>query len=362
MYENEVSSQLSGQIEKWKEVFKQHHANVHVQLLEIHGDINPQDQWILQHAGVTEYPAFALINPGGGSYPPQLVTAGLATEFEPESLVASDVRDQITSHLVGGASAVWIFLECGIPEKDDASFEILTTELAKHQNELKLPEIDADDLKELNVRPEELRIDFQVLRLSRDDPNEQVLVDLLLASEPDLREVSYLTEPMAFPIFGRGRLLYTLIGAGIQPLTIEEASKFLVGACQCTVKAENPGVDLLLGHNWNDSIQLTEPEQVEIELTGVSSFKGDEQTSTDSMAANSESDNELASVTVSSEPPLQAEAEVSIDTEAMSPTKTTNAVVPKENRVTGTTIGVWALLGMIAGVVCIASFGVMLRS
>ncbi|TWT46332.1 hypothetical protein KOR42_43710 [Thalassoglobus neptunius] len=358
IYENEISPQLTEQIGKWKEVFEKEHANIHVSTLDVHGEIPPQDKWLLDNPEITEYPAFMLINPGGGTYPPQLVSTGSIADLEAETLVSSAVRDQITDQLVGGASAVWVFLECGIPEKDDASFEVLKKELAHHQNELKLPEIDSDDLEELKARPEDIRIDFQLLRLSRDDPQEQVLVNLLLASEPDLRELTYLTEPMAFPIFGRGRVLYTLIGAGIQPLTIEEASRFLVGECQCTVKADNPGVDLLLSRNWSEAIQVTEPEEVEIELTGVAGFQGDALAANDEMVSKMEPD--PVSTDVSSAPQSEAQTVEIIDVESTSENE--RAAVQKENRVTGTTFGVWALLGMIAGVVCIASLGVMFRS
>jgi hypothetical protein len=70
---------------------------------------------------------------------------------------------------------------------------------------------------------------------------------MLLRSEPDLAERS---DPMVFPVFGRGRALLPLVGAGITARNIHDSAAFLVGACSCEVKELNPGFDLLLAANW----------------------------------------------------------------------------------------------------------------
>ena len=55
---------------------------------------------------------------------------------------------------------------------------------------------------------------------------------------------------MGFSVFGRGRVLYALVGKGIMPETIDTACAFMVGPCSCQVKNQNPGFDLLLSHDW----------------------------------------------------------------------------------------------------------------
>ncbi len=72
-----------------------------------------------------------------------------------------------------------------------------------------------------------------------------------MGSEADLKE---LHEPMAFPVFGRGRVLYALIGKGINPDMIRRACEFMVGPCSCQVKAQNPGFDLLTNYNWEQAV------------------------------------------------------------------------------------------------------------
>jgi hypothetical protein len=94
---------------------------------------------------------------------------------------------------------------------------------------------------------------FPLLDLPRQDPAEELLRTVLLASEPDLPT---LRQPMAFPVFGRGRVLYALVGAGINRDVITEACAFLTGSCSCEVKAQNPGMDLLLRADWDRSLGL----------------------------------------------------------------------------------------------------------
>jgi hypothetical protein len=86
-----------------------------------------------------------------------------------------------------------------------------------------------------------------VLRVPRNDA-EQALVAMLIGSEPDLAERS---DPMVFPVFGRGRALLPLIGAGITAKNIHDSAAFLAGPCSCEVKEQNPGFDLLLAADWD---------------------------------------------------------------------------------------------------------------
>jgi hypothetical protein len=56
---------------------------------------------------------------------------------------------------------------------------------------------------------------------------------------------------MLFPVFGRGRVLYALVGGGIEPANIEKAARFLIEGCSCIVKRDNPGTGLLLDTDWS---------------------------------------------------------------------------------------------------------------
>lgn len=163
------------------------------------------------------------------------------------SLVDSPLRKELIRRLADGQTAVWLMLECGQAEKDDAVAAQLTDELKQLAQRLQLPEMtSAPEDMLLSTAP--LQVTFSLLRVPRGLVAEQPLVEMLLGSESDLNEFD---EPMVFPIFGRGRALLPLIGDGITPDNIHESAAFLVGACSCEVKDLNPGFDLLLTANWD---------------------------------------------------------------------------------------------------------------
>ncbi|MFM7058610.1 MAG: hypothetical protein ACKO2P_16975 [Planctomycetota bacterium] len=170
-----------------------------------------------------------------------------------EQILSSPVRRELASRLTAGHSAVWLFLDSGETQADQNALERLNRQLKADEQRLTLPtaadlQITPEQLRQLQIP---LKLQFSVLRLGRDDPDERFLVDSLLGSEADLRELS---EPMAFPVFGRGRVLYALVGMGIDAKTISVASDFLAGPCSCQVKEQNPGFDLLLTHDWPAAI------------------------------------------------------------------------------------------------------------
>jgi hypothetical protein len=168
-----------------------------------------------------------------------------------ETILASPVRKNMANEIARGRCAVWLFLESGNSTKDDAAALTLKATLQELEKTLVLPK-----------RPEEaastndpIAASFAVLHLSRTDPAEEFLVHSLLNSEHDLRDFN---EPMAFPVFGRGRMLYALVGKGINPETIEKACLFAAGSCSCEAKLANPGVDLLMTADWNEILDRFE--------------------------------------------------------------------------------------------------------
>jgi hypothetical protein len=71
---------------------------------------------------------------------------------------------------------------------------------------------------------------------------------MLLGSEPDLK--AYPGEPMAFLIFGQGRVLWGLVGKGINAENVQEACSLMTAPCSCQIKSMNPGTDLLTSTDW----------------------------------------------------------------------------------------------------------------
>lgn len=198
-------------------------------------------------------------------YPPHLnihkpVFVGEPGREAIAKLSDSPARQELTKRLAAGQTAVWLLLESGQPEQDDAAAALLEAELKKLEKTLELPELTtAPEDALLSSAP--LAVGFSLLRVKRDDPAEQTLAAMLIHSESDLAER---TDPMVFPVYGRGRALWGLIGPGITAKNIYDSASFLVGPCSCEVKELNPGFDLLLTADWDQLLS-----QSGIPLTAV---------------------------------------------------------------------------------------------
>lgn len=176
------------------------------------------------------------------------ISAGTLRAEVVTALLDSPARREYARRARAGDSAVWVLLASGDAAKDDAAEKVLQTEVKRLAKELTLPELtDAPEDQLVGGTERPLRLAFSVLRVSRSDPAEAMFVKMLINTEADLPGRS---DPMVFPLFGRGRTMPALIGAGITPGNINEAGEFLAGPCSCVVKRDNPGVDLLVMSDW----------------------------------------------------------------------------------------------------------------
>lgn len=243
-------------------------ANVAARTIDTRQPLEPVDQARWEKLGEATLPRLVVQMPqrvGDGEAP---VNSAAWDEAELKRLISSPKRVELGERLIKG-EVVWVFLESGNKEEDERVFALLNDQIAIQQESIELPEIEEQDLKDLSTAPTELEIRFSAMRVARDDPAEHWFKETLLSTEPDLRDEELADQPMVFPVFGRGRALYALVGQGINADMIAEAAVFLTGACQCTVKAENPGVDLLIPVRWDDFIEVSEPEEVDLPLVGL---------------------------------------------------------------------------------------------
>jgi hypothetical protein len=226
-------------------------TNVKIRSINLDGDLDDETRALWESHQSETLPRLVVQKAGPARSPAIDVWSGELTAANVALLIDSPVRKWLSELLLQGESVVWLFLDSGDKEKDDAAYTLLTSELERLKGTLELPPIDPADAAELSVAPEGLKLSFQAKRVPRDDPTEAALVQMLLSVEPDVRQEPYIHMPMAFPVFGRGCALYTLAGNGINARTIEDACRFLIGGCQCTVKEQNPGADLLLAVDWD---------------------------------------------------------------------------------------------------------------
>lgn len=179
----------------------------------------------------------------------RVVWSGKLDAAAVRSLLYSPARAEMARRIAKGDAAVWVLLESGNREEDAAAVSLLESELGKMEEELALPRFFPGEPADLEVE-EERKISFSVLRVSRTDPAERTFVEMLVRSEWDLRKPKYAAQPMAFPVFGRGRALYALVGKGINEANIWRTGRFLTGPCSCEVRASNPGTQLLISVDW----------------------------------------------------------------------------------------------------------------
>ncbi len=184
---------------------------------------------------------------------PRAVWAGPLDAGALATLPGSPARAELARRLLSD-SAVFVFLETGRADEDDAAAARLRAILEELERTLELPgPVDGtwgDVLYDEGGAPD-LEVAFSILRVGRDDPAEALFVSMLLQTEHDLLD---LDQPIAFAVYGRGLALPALVGAGINAEMVGEACAWVVGPCSCVVREENPGIDLLIAADWDAAL------------------------------------------------------------------------------------------------------------
>ncbi len=187
-----------------------------------------------------------------------------------ENVLYSPVRNELANEICSGTSGVWVLLESGDAEKDEAAWKVMQEAKVAINEHMVLPEgvvlsdgtvtgdgsIAYDPENEL-FSDIELKIDFKIKRIRRDaDPFfTKTMIDM-----SDAGELS--NEPLVFTLFGRGRALDPMISEGINEDNLYFSAEYLCGACSCEVKSQNPGYDILMLKNWEAAI-LGEDEEID---------------------------------------------------------------------------------------------------
>ncbi len=282
---------------------------------------------------------------------PTPVWQGPLTDAGVTALLKSPMRKTIADRLIQGHTSVFVLLESGNQAADDKAATLMLARLAHLETSLKLPEISEEDIAQglVLIDPEDLKVKFSLLRLSRKNAAEAMFIEMLLSSEDDLREDT--PQPMAFPIFGRGRALYALVGKGINNDTIDAAGADLTGPCTCTVKEQNPGIDMLMPVAWDQLVQrLPEADKPLPPLVGLAGFGEEPQdNNTDDLKNSGETTGEAT----------QQTATTSDDSNNATDSKTDPQQHP-EDSTTETSTGSTDNVGFLAMVTGLALVGIWL--
>ena len=192
-------------------------------------------------------PWLAVTPPGGADA--ALVWSGQLRADDIQALVDSPARREVAHRLMKGESAVFLLMESGHKDADDAAAQLLQTTLAKMEKSLQLPPDDGTGRPRSELP---LKISFSILRIGHSDPAERGLVKILSASSDGAQHTA---GPIVYPVFGRGRILAALTGETLAPDALQEAGEFLCGNCSCSLKGQLPGADLLMAADWETILQ-----------------------------------------------------------------------------------------------------------
>ena len=223
-----------------------------------------------------------------------VVWTGTLTPASLAALTDSPARKEIARRVLAGESVVWVLAESGNKAEDDAIATRVEKRLRYLEQVAILPRIDPNDpTSKLGPGPA-LRVKFSLLRVPRagdlqspslaNDSNaengsngrrlqvagtsdESLLLKMLAGPKPaaELQSGAWLAA-----VFGRGRVLGAWPAEDFGDAEIEEASLFLLGACSCQVKRQNPGWDMLMNVNWTEELRAAaeKAQSTRVEPTG----------------------------------------------------------------------------------------------
>ena len=213
-------------------------------------DIDEKTAELLKLLKPEKYPFTIIYFPESSDIEKPLWTGRMTLE-EAGMIGDSPARREIARRLLKGESAVWLLIESAIEYKDYKVLKLIMEEINgirgnPSDNETALPP-ETDGGKEKNKPGNQVKM--SIIRISRDDVSEKLLLNLLNDIEPEIMNVS--NEPVLVPIYARGRILELLSDDEINRDNIRSTVEFLAGAGVDREKGPNPGTSLLLSVNWD---------------------------------------------------------------------------------------------------------------
>ena len=245
---------------------------------------------------------------------------------------SSPIRDSLVMDLANGVSAVWLLVEGDDPAVNDQLEKDLRETLERANRDIKIPEgviapdeaaqyfqenpgASMDDVLRCAVP---LKVEFQMRRLSQKDKREAATIAILRSLGVNEGEA------WLVPVFGRGRMLDAIPAEPYPSDVILKACQYMVGECSCTVKAQNPGVDLLLNVDWQQKLGVEEivfgsgstlaPELLDVPAGKDSAGKDSTAPSTAAMSEDQAADSEDSG---QEKPVIKDEMTSSLSTDAL---------------------------------------------
>ncbi len=176
----------------------------------------------------------------------------------------SKLRRQIVGDITSGVTAVWVLVDGRDVDENDRIAGQLQSALDRASAEISIPEgvisrqdasvyfqehpgASMDDVLRCDIP---LKIEFTLRRLDVANEEESALRSIISGWNGD-RDSPH-DGAVVFPVFGRGRMIEPLAAERFSEESVVAACHYMVGECNCTMKALNPGVDLILNANWRE--------------------------------------------------------------------------------------------------------------
>lgn len=192
------------------------------------------------------------------------------TETDWNDMTESPARRELARRILAGESAVWVIVSDSL---EDPVLALLNKRLSFLEAAIPPPVVDPNDPESQLGPGPELKLKYSTLAIKANDAAERFTIPMLAG--PHL-----VPAPFTALVFGRGRVLGAWPTAELNDEFVEQTILYLVKACTCQAKAQNPGWDLLMQVDWDAALRKVEearlrateaPPQSRVEppITGV---------------------------------------------------------------------------------------------
>ncbi|MBN2738838.1 MAG: hypothetical protein JXR70_17780 [Spirochaetales bacterium] len=266
LFHNKALDQETNKCAAWLEESSIEYSttgNYHFETVNVTKEMNHEKKECLEQLKTADYPCLALYYPQSMAFMAAL-WQGKPSMKNARKIIHSPSRNEISKRILSGDGVIWLLIQSGNTDEDQQTEKMVSRKVAQFTEIInrKLT-FEFSAISKAKTR----RTRFSLISIPR-TPEEEIFISILMHSEPGLKKFS--NYPILFPVFGRGRILYALAGAGIAESSLEEATGYLTGICACELKSDNPGMDLLISADWEAYGEAWIDE--DIPLVGLSSM------------------------------------------------------------------------------------------
>jgi len=178
-------------------------------------------------------------------------------------MLDSPVRRELAERILSGDAAVWLMMESGNKDEDDAAARLLDSTLKRLNSSMVIKDSVEEFSRRMGIeyrlhpsqgRYADMDVRFSMMRLSPSDREEGFLVANLrkMASNPASADSD---EPAIFAVFARGLVWPPLVGDSIDAGSIEYVCRTLLSPCSCEIDESELGRYCLMTVEWGKSVR-----------------------------------------------------------------------------------------------------------